>query len=149
MQFNRFNKLKSKSKSFWLLFILVVVVLVSVIIIAIVSINNQNDSEKSKGGQKDYKPKYDYTLISSDISCQQLPPYPGAKNTQNYCSGKLSVKDSSNTQKVITLTSSTYLYKNGGIVSLDTLNTLTTGKTKLEIKYDDTSKEVILVSYVQ
>ncbi len=148
MHFNRLKKLKSNKKIFVVL-ILLTVLFLSVIIIALVMNDNQNSDDKNKSKQKDYKPSYNYTLLNSDIKCRQLPPYPNAKTTQNYCSGDITVQDSNNEKKTITLTNSAYLYKNGGIVPLDTLNTLVAEKTKLEIKYDTDSKEVILVSYVK
>jgi hypothetical protein len=122
-----------KSHKKYLLLGLVILVVIAAFVFAIT--DNSEDGSSKQNNSDASTPEYSYLFISSNVSCKEVPAYPGAPNTLNTCSGDLNVKSKSGETSTYKVTGSSHFYKNGSDVDLTQLNTLESGKSKLALTF--------------
>ncbi len=93
---------------------------------------------------------YNYTYLSSDIDCRELPTTPNTTKTSTFCTGKISLKTEGGNSKSYDLNSSSYFYINGAVTKIDKLNELQSGKSRVSLTfYDKNNTKVKGIYYVQ
>ncbi len=122
-----------KSHKKYLLLVLIFLVIIAAFIVAMNS--SSDDSSGKKDSSNASTPEYSYVFISSNVSCKEVPAYPGAPNTLNTCSGDLNVKSKSGETSTYQVTGSSHFYKDGSDTDLVQLNQLESGKSKIALTF--------------
>jgi hypothetical protein len=151
------KKLKpSRKPNKKVLLIIIVLALVALLVIAFV-VNRVNEHKKARQNAQDQTVKVDptntiddYLFKSYDVTCKDVPPYPGATSTINVCTGKLSVTNTETKQsKTYTISQATHLYKSGVEQNLNELSKLIKNKSKLALTFSKLSKNTIVtINYI-
>jgi hypothetical protein len=125
--------------------LLVAIVAMAIAIPATTSKNTPKKSTHNRDsdlkGKQPKKPTY--TFVSSDVSCQDLPSYPGADSTINVCTGSLTVIDSEHKTQEFKIDSASHLYDSGVEQPITTLPSLKANSTKLYLSFQSSDKTKI------